>query len=519
MGVPNEIISDRDPKLAAKVWKKVCTQLNIDHKMSAAHHQQANGQAEAGVKNALKTLEKLFLAKPDHDWIKLLPCVEFAINNTESASTGFSPYYLTFGTHPRMFPDEVSVEQDQTLSWLREIQIAVHEAQLAMLDAQRSQKHYYDRRKRPSPDYEIGMEVLLYGEGYDWPQGTRKPKDLRSYWIGPYPIVEVGKEGTQQFKQVKLGLPKEKNRIHPWVSRDMIKPFLKHDAVKANEEPVRPSPSVKDGHAYYEIETVRDSRIYRKGDKWILSYLLKYRGYPEEDNRWEDFDPKGDTWDQADLDKLKDYDADLFNAALSKGLAQYAVAEQDDWQINPTLARKVFDQMGMPEIDLFADGGNTQAKKFISKKQPGRRKRNCLGSDALSNKWHWGKLGTLLYAFPPPKLVHAVIQKADQDCATLILVTTRPVQIPATLRVKQQLVIVNSRETYIDPDKCPISEFAASQTFFSLIEPVVESRESVKENHKRKPEIPQNDDGADYDKDKTRERGNAEEGDMIGSPN
>jgi hypothetical protein len=53
--------------------------------------------------------------------------------------------------------------------------------------------------------------------------------------------------------------------------------------------------------------------------------------------------------------------------------------------------------------------------------------------------------------------------------------------------------------------------------------PILQNRKqfspSVKENHKRKPEIPQNDDGADYDKDKTRERGNAEEGDMIGSPN
>ncbi len=37
----------------------------------------------------------------------------------------------------------------------------------------------------------------------------------------------------------------------------------------------------------FEVEAILDKREERDGKKWVTKYLIKWKGYPDEDNTWE----------------------------------------------------------------------------------------------------------------------------------------------------------------------------------------------------------------------------------------
>jgi len=45
-GLPNKIISDRDPRLTADLFKELCHTFGVKRNMSMAYHPQTDGQSE-----------------------------------------------------------------------------------------------------------------------------------------------------------------------------------------------------------------------------------------------------------------------------------------------------------------------------------------------------------------------------------------------------------------------------------------------------------------------------------------
>ena len=45
---------------------------------------------------------RAFVNFEQNDWALLLPMAEFAYNNAKNASTGFTPFELNYGYHPRV---------------------------------------------------------------------------------------------------------------------------------------------------------------------------------------------------------------------------------------------------------------------------------------------------------------------------------------------------------------------------------------------------------------------------------
>ena len=84
--LPENIVSDRDPKFTAKFWQSLNKALGINLLMSTSAHPQTDGQSEAAVKIIQKLLRPFVLQ--GQDWEKLLPSLEFAYNDTQQSSTG-----------------------------------------------------------------------------------------------------------------------------------------------------------------------------------------------------------------------------------------------------------------------------------------------------------------------------------------------------------------------------------------------------------------------------------------------
>ena len=98
-GLPDNIISDRDPKFTSHFWKNLQKILGIKLLMSTAEHPQIDGQSEATIKIVQKLIRPF--AFQDQDWETLLPSLEFAYNDTQQSSTGQTPFYLNYGYHPK----------------------------------------------------------------------------------------------------------------------------------------------------------------------------------------------------------------------------------------------------------------------------------------------------------------------------------------------------------------------------------------------------------------------------------
>jgi hypothetical protein len=68
--------------------------------MSTAFHPQPDGQTER-TNRILEEMLRHYVSPSQDDWDLKLPCAEFAVNNATKAATGFSPFYLNYGRHPR----------------------------------------------------------------------------------------------------------------------------------------------------------------------------------------------------------------------------------------------------------------------------------------------------------------------------------------------------------------------------------------------------------------------------------
>jgi hypothetical protein len=74
--------------------------------------------------------------------------------------------------------------------------------------------------------------------------------------------------------------------IHDVFDTDLLTPYRETPTHGANYQ--RPPPDLVDGVEEYEVERVLDSRRYGRGRK--LQYLIAWKGYPDSDNQWVNWD-------------------------------------------------------------------------------------------------------------------------------------------------------------------------------------------------------------------------------------
>jgi putative transposase len=107
-GMPQVIISDRDPKFTFDFWRALSQRLGTRLAFSTSHHAQTDGLAER-MNQTLEDLLRRFVAfgKPyrtadgsDHDWFDILPALEFAYNSTRHSTTGKTPFEIECGYVP-----------------------------------------------------------------------------------------------------------------------------------------------------------------------------------------------------------------------------------------------------------------------------------------------------------------------------------------------------------------------------------------------------------------------------------
>jgi hypothetical protein len=102
-GLPDKMISDRDPHFTSNLFQELGKLLGIKLAMSTAYHPQTNGETEC-VNQEVEIYLRMFCSNQPETWKKLLPTAEFSHNQRTHSSVKHSPFYLMMGYEPLAIP-------------------------------------------------------------------------------------------------------------------------------------------------------------------------------------------------------------------------------------------------------------------------------------------------------------------------------------------------------------------------------------------------------------------------------
>jgi hypothetical protein len=284
-GLPESILSDRDPRFVAHFWRAFWSQLGTTLTMSTAYHPQTDGQTE----RSNRTLEEMLRSRinfQQDDWDDHLAAAELATNNAVQASTGFSPFYLNFGRQAKLPFDHAIAEllpsnNPESVDRIKRLQEDLERARSNILAAQQRQSRYLDPRRR-DVTFNVGDKVLLSTEHLKMTgvAGTRSPKFTYKY-IGPFAIKRKVNDNAYE-----LDLPRQL-QIHPVLNISRLKQY--HDpsvSFPSRSQPDHrpPADSIReDGAELFEVESI----IAKRGNNRRVEYLVKWLGYPHWESTWE----------------------------------------------------------------------------------------------------------------------------------------------------------------------------------------------------------------------------------------
>lgn len=284
-GLASSIVSDRDPKFTSKFWTELHRLLGGKLLMSTAFHPQTDGATERAIQTVSQILRSV--VRPDQtDWAERLPMVEFAMNSSLSATTGFSPFELNYGYVPRMVKE---LTRDPAMPGVKDFaERALDNLRMAhdaIIASRVAQTYYANRNRRDElPKYDeyfaVGKRVFLSTENLALPKG--RARKLMPRFIGPYKVVRAN-PGTSDYT---LELPDtlRRRRIHPTFHISRLRPY------EPNDEVMFPS---RDAHVFYDFGL--DSEEEYEVDeiiahRWVGRTIEFYVRFKDGDIFWESYD-------------------------------------------------------------------------------------------------------------------------------------------------------------------------------------------------------------------------------------
>jgi hypothetical protein len=290
-GLPADIVSDRDPRFTAGMYSELMQRLGVERSMSTSSHPQTDGQTER-VNQTVQIALRHYVAGDHSGWVALLPQIQFALNSRRSRSTNLAPFFVAFGREPRSpmdallraGPADYHNEAAATFAnRMRNIHAHVGDA---IAVAQRTMAAQYDRHHRGVAPFKPGDKVLLDHRDLSRNTAATANPDARvrkflPRFIGPFTILRKVSDHAY-----KIELPHHL-RFHNVVNVSKLKLFKTSDEARFPMRPRvldRPAPQRgDDGHDYFTVEKILNKRTRRTRTE----YLVKWKGYPEEENSWE----------------------------------------------------------------------------------------------------------------------------------------------------------------------------------------------------------------------------------------
>ena len=273
-GVPQSIVSDRDPVFTSTFWRELMSLLGTKLHMSTAFHPQSDGQSESANRVIVMYLRCLTGDRP-RQWLRWLPWAEFVFNTAFQSSLRDTPFRVVYGRDPPTIrsyePGEsrvpaVARSMEERAEFLADVRYRLEQAQAA-------HKKYYDAHHRPVV-YQVGDWALLrlrHRAPASLPlQATGK---LKPRFYGPYRVVELINDVA-----VRLALPPGA-RLHNVFHVGTLKKF--HGTPPTAAPPL---PPLHFGAVALQPERAVRFRLARG----VRQVLVQWAGQSAASSTWED---------------------------------------------------------------------------------------------------------------------------------------------------------------------------------------------------------------------------------------
>ena len=193
-GLPDSLTSDQGRAFIDKTWKEICCRLQITHKLSTSYHPQTDGQTER-VNKTLEVYLRYYVSYYQDDWAKHLPLAEFCCNNNLNTSTGLTPFYASFGHHPRLDfrPESEFPKSHGSPKFTARMKPLVQHCNERIMLAQAFQSTYANEKHLSAPRYKVGNLVYLSLKNLGHTRPSKKLDHIRCCVIhGAYHVLALG---------------------------------------------------------------------------------------------------------------------------------------------------------------------------------------------------------------------------------------------------------------------------------------------------------------------------------------
>ena len=106
-GTPRRILTDQGRNFESDQFAQFCNLFRISKIRTTSYHPQSNGICERFNQTLKHTLTKILSQEQQTSWDLYLGFAVFSYNLSVHSSTGFTPFFLTFGSEARLPPDIV----------------------------------------------------------------------------------------------------------------------------------------------------------------------------------------------------------------------------------------------------------------------------------------------------------------------------------------------------------------------------------------------------------------------------
>lgn len=268
-GMPKTVLSDRGPQFAGKFFAELMRCFNSKHVMSTAYHPETDGQTER-MNRIVEEVLRNYIDPTQVDWDQHLDNCEFAINNSVHSATGYSPYFLHNGYHPRTplawsRPTESRSPTVQVM--LNDMRSHMQRAYRCIQAAQDKMKSNADEHRR-AVVFQPGDYVLLSTKNLNIQGGVKK---LQPKYCGPFQVVSSIRDTAY-----KLKLP-QRWKIHPVFHVSLLRPWTGTTRI--------PEPLIVEDTTEFVVNSILAHR--KSGSSNRIQYLVSWRGWGPEHNSWE----------------------------------------------------------------------------------------------------------------------------------------------------------------------------------------------------------------------------------------
>ena len=200
-GVPESIVLDCDTKFMSMFWRELHRLMGTKLLMSTAFHPQMDGTTE-WANHSIGQILRMIINDFQKNWADKCPMVEFALNSSVSATTGFAPFKLNQGYMPQI---RMPTSFDTMFKGVKQFALQAKWDLMAAHDAiiaNRVQQTFHTNKKCCTSDlYHVGDHMYLSTQNLTLPKG--RARKLVPKYIVPYKVVKAHNEAST----VTLKLP------------------------------------------------------------------------------------------------------------------------------------------------------------------------------------------------------------------------------------------------------------------------------------------------------------------------